>query len=107
MTQSIHENRRVDSNTQHLNSAITGHSNNLATNKTNPVPYSVEARVKAGQAYQAKERQGESQGLNCCQREPRTDLFVSMTAGCDRRGQSMPVHVDHMGMCLRNLWLPL
>lgn len=57
MTQSIHENRRVDSNTQHLNSAITGYSNNLATNKTNPVPYSVEARVKAGQAYQAKERQ--------------------------------------------------
>jgi hypothetical protein len=57
--------------------------------------------------YQEQEKQVKSQELNCCQSEPRTDLFVSVTAGCDSRGQSMPVHVDHMGMCLRNLWLPL
>lgn len=48
-----------------------------------------------------------SQGLNCCQSKPRADLFVSVTAGCDRRGQSMPVLVGRMGVCLGNLWLSL
>lgn len=57
MTQSIYENGSMDSNTQHLISAITGHSNNLGTNKTKPVPCIVRTRVKAGQAYQAKGRQ--------------------------------------------------
>lgn len=56
-TQSIHEDGSMDSNTQPLHSAITGHSNNLGTNKTNAGPCSVGTRVKAGQAYQAKERQ--------------------------------------------------
>lgn len=57
MTQSVYENGSMDSNTQHLISAITGHSNTLGANKTNPVPCSVRTRVKAGQAYQAKGRQ--------------------------------------------------
>ena len=57
MTQSVYENGSMDSNTQHLISAITGHSNTLGANKTNPVHCSVRTRVKAGQAYQAKGRQ--------------------------------------------------